>query len=60
MRLAARQRAGHYSADRIMAQYLGDLGLPAGALADHCPVSPAAAPAAAPAPAADVEHRSVA
>jgi glycosyltransferase involved in cell wall biosynthesis len=60
MRLAARQRAGHYSADRIMAQYLGDLGLPAGALADHCPVSPAAAPAAAPAPAADVERRSVA
>jgi hypothetical protein len=28
MRTAARARAGHYSADRIMTQYVKDLGLP--------------------------------
>jgi hypothetical protein len=29
MRTAARARAGYYSAERIMAQYVQDLGLPA-------------------------------
>jgi len=60
MRLAARQRAGHYSPQRIMGQYLEDLGLPVAAPDAGHAAAPADAPAVAIAVAHAAEHRSVA